>query len=94
MRPRIFVIAAGIPPAVEDKFVEQLQKKMEHIRIVTFCPLGEAEGYSESYTEAVYRKFFDKLKKRSLQEGNDVLEWANVVLIFLGKTRWYKPSGE
>ena len=83
MRPTILVIAAGIPGSIGREFVAGLHGKTEHIEVVTCVPLSESEGYSDSYTEAVYQKFCRSLKRRSGLEGRDVLHWANVVLIFL-----------
>ena len=48
--------------------------------------MSESEGYSEFYAKAVYQKFCKNLKRRNGREGRDVLQHANVVLIFLERS--------
>ena len=86
MRPKIFVIAAGVPGSIGREFVRELRRKMEHIDVVACRPLCQTEGYSAAYTELVYKKFFENLKRRSGLKGADALRCANVVLIYLERS--------
>ena len=85
MRPRIFVIAAGIPQSVNKDFVTELNRQMDHIDVVVCRPLGLEFGYSEQYVDEIYKKFFSGLKKRIRKHGVDILAKANLVLIYLDK---------
>ena len=86
MRPKILVIVAGVPGAIVREVTSELNRKMEHVDVVTCHPLNQGEGYSEEYAEVVYQKFARSIKRRDQAEGSEVLRESNVVLLYLDKT--------
>ena len=85
MKPQVFLIAAGIPASIDRDFVAGIHMRADRTEVFACPPLERSEGYSEAYAEAMYKSFCGKIRQRSGREGRDVLQRANVVLVFLEK---------
>ena len=86
MRPRILLVVAGIPSKIDREVARELNRKMEHVDVVTCHPLNPRDGYSEEYVAAVYLKFVKSLWKRDRAEKSDVLRASNVLVLYLDKS--------
>ena len=82
MKPKLLVVAAGIPPEVGDKFVTRFNKTFS---IVSLLPLDRSEGYTNSYSEDLYRQFSMELKRRGQIDRSRLLSDVNLVLLYLDK---------
>lgn len=82
MKPRIFAVAAGIPPEIGDDFITGFIKTLS---IATWLPLKRTECYTSSYSRNLYGRLATKLKARELSEGSNPYSRTNLVLLYLDK---------
>ena len=86
MRPPILLVVAGIPRKIGREVVRELNRKMEHVEVVTCHPLNLEDGYSEEYATAVYLKFAKRIQRRDRVQRSDVLRASNILLLYLDKS--------
>ena len=82
MKPKLLVVAAGIPPEIGDEFATRFNKTFS---IISLLPLDRSEGYTDSYSKDLYRRFSMKLKRRGQIDRSRLLSDVNLVLLYLDK---------
>ena len=82
MKPKLLVVAAGIPPEIRDKFATRFNKTFS---IISLLPLDRSEGYTNSYSEDLYRRFSMELKRHGQIDRSRLLSDVNLVLLYLDK---------
>ena len=82
MKPKLLVVAAGIPPEIGDEFATRFNKTFS---IISLLPLDRSEGYTDSYSKDLYRRFSMKLKRHGQIDRSRLLSDVNLVLLYLDK---------
>ncbi len=82
MKPQLLVAAAGIPPALGNELVAGFTKTTP---ITAWLPLDQSKCYTDSYSEKLYERFSEKLRKRDQSNRHGVLSDVNLVLLYLHK---------
>ena len=82
MKPKLLVVAAGIPPEIRDKFETRFNKTFS---IISLLPLDRSEGYTNSYSEDLYRRFSMELKRHEQIDRSRLLSDVNLVLLYIDK---------
>lgn len=82
MKPRVFAVAAGVPPEIGEEFVAGLVKTLA---ITSWLPLDRSKSYTDPYSQNLYGRLAAKLRAREPSDRRNLLTSANLILLYLDK---------
>ena len=84
MRPRTFVIVAGIPHEIGNEFVAGFTKTLPIVS-VSWLPLERSGRYTKSYSDDLHERSAAKLRKYGSPNRHNLLADTNLILLYLDK---------
>ena len=82
MRPKKFLLAAGVPPEIGDRFV---QKFVAVCPVAAWIPLLLTDTYTKAYSARLYTRLVEKLRKTEPSDRYSLLRNTRLVLLYVDK---------
>ena len=82
---RLYIILAGIPPRLGDRFEALFHKQRSGWRIIARGDLDPRTPYTSPYASKLYGRLADKLQKLEPSSRRDLLAHVNLILLYLAK---------
>ena len=82
---RLYIIVAGIPPRLGDRFEALFHKQPFGWRIIVRGDLDPRTPYTSPYASKLYGRLAGKLQKLEPSSRRDILADVNLILLYLAK---------